>query len=140
MTKNSLLLLVSLTFMLSCSSCGTSTNQEDITMDYSVFNVRSSDTQGGTPITEFPMGTDTVYVTYEYRNPIGAIQKITWYDSKDKVLGSSTHKMKYEKGTSTWSLIYPKGIPWPEGSYKADVYINDVSLASLSWQIVKSSA
>jgi len=89
----------------------------------------------GPAVTEFPTETEKIYVNYEYENPIGTIQKIIYYDDKGNMLGSHEHVSEHISGTGTWGLTYPGEESWPLGFYRAELFMNDVLLANISWGV-----
>lgn len=95
----------------------------------------TSDTIRGPEVTNFPAGTEKVYVNYGYVNPLGSVQKIVWYDSEGNVIGARTHVSEHRLGTGTWSLTYPGEEFWPGGSYSAELFINDVLLETAGWTV-----
>ncbi len=95
----------------------------------------TSDSPRGPEVTEFSVGTEIVYVNYAHENPIGSTHGITWYDSDRDVMVTLDHVPEYASGIGTWSLPYPNHEFWPEGSYRADLFINSILLASVSWTV-----
>jgi parallel beta-helix repeat protein len=104
----------------------------------SIMQAWTSDSVGGPEVIEFPAGTKKIYVNYVYESATGSIHKVIYYDNEGKVLGSYEHTIEHGgAGTGTWGLGYPHGDGeiWPEGSYHADLFINDILLASVSWTV-----
>lgn len=95
----------------------------------------TSDSIRGPEITNFRARTSRVCVNYDYENPLGSVQKITCYDSEGNVLRTHTHVTQNPSGTGTWTLTYPGEKFWPSGSYRANVFINDLLLASVPWTV-----
>jgi PKD repeat protein len=118
-------------------SAPNNTYDVDFNLGPGITHVWTSETIRGPEVTEFPAGTTKVCVNYEYENPIGSIQKIVWHDEGNTFSGTSTHIAEHESGTGTWSLtdtVFLTG-----GHYIADLFINDILLATVDWVVEPGS-
>jgi len=97
----------------------------------------TSDSSQGPIITEFPTVIEKVYVNYNYESQIGSIHKIIWYDNEGKVLSSSEHKATRASGTGTWSWDYSQLTTSLAGSYKAELFIDDILLTTVTWKVLE---
>jgi len=96
----------------------------------------ASDNGQGPIITEFPAVIEKVYVNYNYESQVGSIHKIIWYDHKGEALSSTEHEATRASGTGTWSLADSQLMSWPAGSYKAELFIDDSLLATVTWIVL----
>lgn len=107
----------------------------DFILEPAITRVWTSETIRGTPIEVFPAGTRRMYINYDYVNPLGSVQKIMWYDSNGNIMGTHTHISENSMGTGTWELHYPNQNAWPLGSFRAELFINDLLLHEIRWDI-----
>ncbi len=100
----------------------------------SITQAWTSATVRGPEISEFPAGTESVCVNYDYDNLAGSVQKIIWYDGEHNQKGVAEHTTEHESGTGTWTLRH-SDIFGAGGDFSADLFIDDILLASVSWSV-----
>jgi len=96
-----------------------------------VTNCRVSDTPGGAGRTEFPAGTTTVYIVFDYAYMAGEEVGIKVYDNVGNVLHEEVRTLS---GDGTVSIAFPAG---GEGRYLVNIYQGGGVIKTVIWDVVE---
>ena len=97
----------------------------------SVTNCRVSDAPQGAAVSEFPAGTGTVYIVFNYVYMAGEEVGIKVYDNVGNVLHEEVRTLS---GDGTVSIAFPAG---GEGRYLVNIYQGGGVIKTVIWDVVE---
>ncbi len=100
-----------------------------------VTNCRVSDAPQGEGVSEFPAGTDTVYIVFDYTYMVGEEVEIRVYDNVGHLLFQEVRTLS---GDGTVSIEFSVGGGFAAGRYLVNIYKGGGVIKTIIWDIVET--
>ena len=105
----------------------------NIAMAQSLANVRLSDTPDGPAMTQFPSGTTTVHVIFDYADMVNEPTKVRLYDNYGSILFEQTQNYT-GSGTESVAITTSEGY-FPDGRYVTNLYRGEYVIRTIIWDV-----